>query len=245
MHIFRKFIDKAQFDFSFPYSLVALFVNPFYIMRKNLYRNIKKYAPLLSGDLLDFGCGSKPYEKLFVNCSKYIGVDIENEGHSHENDRIEYFYDGKKLPFSDNCFDCLFSSEVIEHIDNLSDILVELNRVLKKDGLFLLTTPFVWNENELPHDYARYTSCGLKKILSRHGFKVVRFTKSCNFIEILYQMKAEYFRNNISKLNNPFADRAIQLIIISFISFKGTLLGKLFPEDKSLYGNNIVLCKKI
>lgn len=245
MHILSKIAKKSQFDFSFPFCFIALFINPFYLMRKNLYGSIKKYAPLLTGNLLDFGCGSKPYKKLFKNCSKYIGVDIENDGHSHEDDIIEYYYDGRKLPFERDSFDSVFSSEVIEHIDNIEEILDELNRVLKKGGLFLLTTPFVWNENELPHDFARYTSCGLKKILHRHGFKIIHFTKSSNYIEILYQMKAEYYRTMFSKFNNPIIDRFTQLTIVSFVSIKGVIYGKVFPEDKSLYGNNIVLCKKI
>lgn len=54
---------------------------------------MKKFAPLLKDELLDFGCGSKPYESLFVNVSKYTGVDIENEAHNHSNEKID-FYNG-------------------------------------------------------------------------------------------------------------------------------------------------------
>ena len=134
---------------------------------------------------------------------------------------------------------------MIEHIDNLDDILDEINRVLKAGGLFLITTPFVWNENELPHDYARYTSCGLTKLLHKHGFKVISFTKSCNYIEILYQMKAEYFRHQFAKYNSKFVSRVIQLTVIFFLMVKGIVLGKVMPDNRSLYGNNVVLCKKL
>ena len=53
---------------------------------------------------MDFGCGSKPYKSLF-NVEEYLGVDYYNEGHPHENEQIDVFYDGKNLPFPDNYFD--------------------------------------------------------------------------------------------------------------------------------------------
>ena len=243
MSLIEKVLIKSQFDFSFPYNLIALMTNPFYIMRKNLYVNIKKYAPYLKGNILDFGCGSKPYKNLFANCTDYIGVDIENEGHSHLDDQIDFYYDGITLPFENGQFDNVFSSEVIEHIDNVDHILDEINRVLKSGGLFLLTTPFVWNENELPHDYARYTSCGLEKLLQRHGFKIIHLTKSCNYIEILYQMKAEYYRCH-SSLKGAFIRRLVQLTLIFWTSLKGIFFGRVLLKDYSLYGNNIVVCRK-
>ena len=176
-----KIIEKAQFDYSNKYRWISFLTCPFFIMRKNLYKNIRVYAPALKGTVLDFGCGAKPYRKLFKNCTSYIGVDINNVGHIHKDENIDYYYDGKKLPFENNQFDNVFSSEVIEHIDNLDDIFDEINRVMKKGGYFLVTTPFVWNENEIPNDYCRYSSVGIKKMLNKHGFSVV----SCSGLPIL------------------------------------------------------------
>ena len=34
---------------------------------------INKFAPQIKGSVLDFGCGSKPYENLFINSDEYIG----------------------------------------------------------------------------------------------------------------------------------------------------------------------------
>ena len=50
--------------------------NAFYFIRKGLYKKIKQYAPELQGKLMDFGCGSKPYQSLFTNAAEYIGVDF-------------------------------------------------------------------------------------------------------------------------------------------------------------------------
>jgi len=52
----------------------------------------------LSGKLLDFGCGRKPYKHLF-SFDEYIGLDIVESGHNHEDEEIDVYYDGTKIPF--------------------------------------------------------------------------------------------------------------------------------------------------
>src|SRR5829696_811037 len=143
--------------------------NAFYFIRNELYKKIKQYAPQLTGKLLDFGCGSKPYQSLFTNVSEYIGLDYEGAGHSHANERIDVFYNGKTIPFPDAYFDSVFSSEVFEHLFNLEEMIPELKRVMKEQAILFITCPFVWNEHEVPVDYARYTQFALKHLLERNG----------------------------------------------------------------------------
>ncbi len=159
-------------------GFIGIFINPFFFIRRGLVNGIRKYSKQLDGNLLDFGCGSKPYKKFF-NVEKYYGVDIIDRGHPHEQEleEIDVYYDGKRLPFKDEAFDSLFSSEVFEHIFNLEDILNELRRVLKKEGRALFTVPFVWDEHEIPYDFGRYSSYGIKHLLEKNGFKVIRFGK--------------------------------------------------------------------
>ena len=143
-----------------------------------MYKKIRQFAPQLQGRLLDFGCGTKPYRGLFTNVSEYIGLDFENEGHSHRNENIDVMYDGKTIPFADKHFDSVFSSEVFEHIFNLEQMIPELNRVMKKGAKLFVTCPFVWNEHELPNDYARYTQFALRHLLEKMVLKFWCRTKA-------------------------------------------------------------------
>ena len=63
--------------------------------------------------MLDFGCGSKPYKNLF-KVKEYVGLDTEESGHNHRNEEIDVLYNGKQIPFVDNSFDSLFSSQVFK-----------------------------------------------------------------------------------------------------------------------------------
>lgn len=239
-------IKKAQFDFSYPLNIIALFTNPFYFVRKNLYRNIKYFSKYLNGKLMDFGCGAKPYEKLFVNCTKYVGVDIEVSGHNHANENIDVYYDGVTLPFKDGEFDSAFSSEVFEHVNNIGSILDEINRVLKKGGRMLVSTPFLWNEHEIPYDYYRYTSYGITKLLEEHGFKILKLKKSTSYVEMIFQMRMEYLRSwRDEHIRQPKLRHFFHRLIIAPVAIVGLITSIIFPKNWSLYGDTIILCKKV
>ena len=68
--------------------------------------------------------------------------------------------------------------EVIEHVFNIDEVLTEIFRVLKPNGLFLGTLPFVCEEHEIPYDFARYSSYGIRHILSKNNLPVLEFVKS-------------------------------------------------------------------
>ena len=223
--------------------------NPFYFIRRQLLEKVQEYAPQLSGKLLDFGCGSKPYQSLFTNVSEYIGLDYEGEGHSHINENVDFFYDGKKIPFADQTFDSVFSSEVFEHIFNINEILPEINRVLKKGGKILITCPFVWNEHEVPTDYARYTRFAIKHLLEKYGFVILSLDKSGDFATTISQMRmvyvSEHFIPSIpllgkSKFFRTSVAPGFYFIMNSWFCFKHWLL----PKRKDWYLNNIVLAQK-
>ncbi len=241
----KERIIESQFDFSFRNRWFAFWTCPFYFVRKNLYVNIKRLAPRLSGSIMDFGCGAKPYKNLFSKCTSYIGVDIETSGHDHTGEKIDVFYDGKTLPFDDESFDNIFSSEVYEHVENIDEIIGELHRVLKPNGLMLLSAPFVWNEHEIPYDFHRFTSFGIAKLLEKNGFEVVDSSKSTSYIEIIYQMKAEYYRNLFKNVRSSLLKWFLQITLISFQTLKGIIIGSILPKRWSFYGDNVVLCRKI
>jgi len=54
--------------------------------------------------------------------------------------------DATKLPFDDNTFDCVVTSEVLEHIQDDVSVISELHRVLKPGGSLGVTVPSWWPE---------------------------------------------------------------------------------------------------
>jgi SAM-dependent methyltransferase len=219
--------------------------HPFYFVRTGLKEGVLKFAPQLSGRMMDFGCGSKPYRIAF-NVTEYIGVDYENPGHPHTNEQIDVFYDGKSIPFPDGHFDSILCSEVFEHIFNLKEILRELYRVLKPGGKMLITCPFVWNEHEVPHDFARYTRFALESMINETGFKIVEFHKAGNFITTIFQLITLYF---FTVFKGPwrkvfFLRWFYKVFCFLLPNLIGVIANRIFVKNDSIYQNNIVLIIK-
>ncbi|MCS7004615.1 MAG: class I SAM-dependent methyltransferase [Cytophagales bacterium] len=226
---------------SFQPDFFSIWLNPFYFIRKELFVSIKNYAPMLSGKLLDFGCGRKPYRHLF-SVDEYIGIDIETSGHSHENSQVDIFYDGKHIPFPNATFDCVFCSEVIEHVFEPDAVLKEIHRVLKPNALGLFTVPFAWSEHEQPYDYGRYTSFGIKYLFEKNGFEVIKHQKTGNFIKVIFQLSMLYGHLLFPK--NKIISTLLNVVCISPIAILGIFLSWLLPANQDLYFNNIVLVRK-
>jgi SAM-dependent methyltransferase len=237
-----KFSTIISREIFFP-SLLGAFIHYAYFCRKNLYKCLSKYFDKVNGEILDFGCGSKPYKSEFRNVSQYIGVDIENEGHSHINENIDFFYDGKKLPFESEEFDAVFTSEVLEHVTNIENSLSEIKRVLKPNGQLLLSIPFVFPEHEMPFDFRRLTVSGMQQILTEFGFEIIAIEKSGTFVEAVAQLMMLYL-HDLLYTNNRYVNVIINLFFISPVCLTGILLNVILPTNKSLYLNTIVLAQK-
>ena len=224
-------------------SPISILINPLFLIRRGLSRGIRRNAGELKGVMLDFGCGSKPYRDFFA-VDKYIGLDISESGHDHAGESIDVFYDGKRIPFESGFFDAIFSSEVFEHVFNLDDILTEVNRVLKSGGTMLITLPFIWEEHEKPYDFARYTSFGIKHLLEKHGFEVIRLEKSTNDIETVFQVWINYLVLHVL----PQAPKLQMLSILFFVfplNLLAILLSAILPRNFDFYHNNIVVARKL
>lgn len=234
---FLEFVLRQSFQ---PVWLGFL-VNPLYLLRRPLFLKLKQLAKKGHGQLLDFGCGRKPYENLF-HVNQYLGVDVEVSGHDHSRSKVDVFYRGNRLPFDDQQFDCVVSFEVLEHVFNPHEIVPELNRVLKNDGLILVTVPFCWNEHEAPFDYARYSSFGLVHLLESNGFELIEVHKTGRFPEVIAQLIILYFFEFFRKWGK--IGHAVTLLFSVPLSVLGIFFGFVLPRNPSLYFNVVLLARK-
>jgi len=97
---------------------------------------------------LDMGCGDGYGTSLlsFHNRS-LIGIDIDEKVVLRAQKRYGNYncrfvrYNGWTIPFLDDTFDAVVSFHVIEHVRDDARFISEIYRVLKKSGIFILTTP--------------------------------------------------------------------------------------------------------
>ncbi len=116
--------------------------------------------------VLDFGCGAMPY-RAFVeqHGAEYVGADFEAGA------MVRIDADGR-LPVADDSMDAVISVQVLEHVRDLDLYLNEAARVLKKDGVLLLSTHGTWLYHPHPEDHRRWTRTGLVHDVETRGFRV-------------------------------------------------------------------------
>ncbi len=123
-----------------------------------VFRNRMKYALNMANPVnkvvLDIGCGAgfMAYN-LSENGGKTIACDLRtklNKSNAVFNNflscpKIEFNNaDIFHLPFKSKSFDIIYALDMLEHLENVELALIEIKRVLKKDGLLIVSIP---NEN--------------------------------------------------------------------------------------------------
>ena len=146
------------------------FFNPLRLEQQSIHDALHQAQEFFEGMLLDLGCGEQPYLSLIqAKSRRYVGVD-HNTSYKKPPDVCA---DSLRLPFKDNTFDTVLSTQVIEHVTSPFEMIREAVRILKPGGHLVLTAPQVWPLHEEPNDYFRYTKYGLAALAEASNLKVV------------------------------------------------------------------------
>ena len=100
----------------------------------------------------------------------------------------DYLCDVAQLPIDDHSFDVVILAEVLEHVPDPEVVLHEAFRVLKRGGLFLMSTPFMIPIHLEPSDYRRFTDQYFMEVLARTGFSEIVVEKQGLFFSVMAHM---------------------------------------------------------
>ena len=152
-----------------------------------------------SGKILDFGCGTYPYFLINTDFKEKYGIDPSINLNLSNNKNISLLkekIEGKKIPFKDNYFDVITMLAVFEHIDpeKMNFILSEIRRVLKLNGILIITTPSPWSDKllHLMGEIGLISSEEIHEHKTHYGMsKIVDILKESGFRES--NIKSGYF----------------------------------------------------
>lgn len=105
--------------------------------------------------ILDLGSGGRLLH------SDIVSVDIENKGN------ISLVCSASHLPFSTCIFQLIISTAVLEHVQDFSRTVSEIERCCCMGGLIYVEIPFLQTYHAHPHDYRRLTLPGLEQAFSK------------------------------------------------------------------------------
>jgi ubiquinone/menaquinone biosynthesis C-methylase UbiE len=173
------------------------------------------------GKILDIGCGSgyilHEIRKHFPNSDLY-GVDLESKSidlaKKITNEKYQVA-NAEKLSeyFEKEFFDCVISTDVMEHIENYKENISEVYKILKPGGIFYVYTPSIngilskskmadlyhQNSKSLMYDQRYFTNQGLANDLKDANFKIIENFQHNFFAQEIITQLIKFFLKFIKK----------------------------------------------
>ncbi len=191
----RLYHDKKAYHWDYIKSR-----NAFYIQHTKIILNL--VGEFGRGKIIDIGCGDGYItSQVFRKFKEVVGEDISKEAikiAKRKNSKISFVVATcTNLPFSDNSFDTVVASEIIEHVDhNYGKMLLkESRRILRPHGKIIISTlnlsnPFMKflqvTHKNIEH-LKEYTTREFAELISTH-FKIIHLNSGVSlpfFIPII------------------------------------------------------------
>ncbi|OGZ32597.1 MAG: hypothetical protein A3I88_02540 [Candidatus Portnoybacteria bacterium RIFCSPLOWO2_12_FULL_39_9] len=157
-----------------------------------LKRQIEKYSHYIKGKVLDVGAGKTSRYRDLFDCREYIKMDIE------KSDNIDIVGQAENIPFENNTFDSIICTQVLGDVEDIFEAIKECYRVLKPNGMILLTESMVEEIHNKQRDSWRFTRLGMKRLFKKAGFKIIILSRRGGFFSIKAQINTRYL---IDKFN--------------------------------------------
>lgn len=139
------------------------------IFRSLFYSRLRKLK--VQGSVLDLGSGEKARYLRFNNLKN---LEITTIGLEEDRFKPSITHNlEEKLPIGKEHFDNIFAFNILEHIYNHKQLIVECYRVLKKDGHIFIVVPFLVRIHADPNDFFRYSKSSLHNLLKEARFQIV------------------------------------------------------------------------
>ncbi|MCX7858349.1 MAG: methyltransferase domain-containing protein [Deltaproteobacteria bacterium] len=243
-NLFRKFHEK---DIEL---MEKISITPFYSGFWNRFRidkAIRQVAPRAHGVLLDVGCGIKPYQKAFQPYVKhYIGLEYSPKT-VYRGHKADIFGDAMNLPFADASIDTILCTEVLEHLPRPWEAIAEFYRVLRPNGILIITAPFFFPIHD-KLDFFRYTPKGISSLMKQNGLEVEEIKPlSGTGVTLALLFNLYWFEIGFmwTKWLYPFGIvlRPILLLFCLIVNVFGWVLEKVLPSEHMSF-NHLTVAKK-
>jgi SAM-dependent methyltransferase len=123
------------------------------------------------GKILEIGGGAGwQAAELARRGMDVTSVDLAGNPYAAESVWPVMEYDGRNLPFADSSFDAVFSSNVLEHVEHVEELLAEISRVVRPGGVsvHLMPTP-AWRLLTILTHYPWLVLMTLRGVTGRRG----------------------------------------------------------------------------
>ena len=196
IELYDTYYQKPEWWFKFRYDTQ--------VKRKtclHLFKLAKDVVSNLRVLEIGFGSGAVLFS-LDTSCELY-GIEISHSAIERATRKARVLgykaFDFKlasneALPYSDELFDVVFASHVVEHVEYDNKLMSEIRRVLRPDGVAVILIPINEKYND-PNHYRRYTSSQFEKLSEDCSFRILHKLENellFHFVEKFYFEEYNY-----------------------------------------------------
>jgi SAM-dependent methyltransferase len=146
-----------------------------WLANHKIIRALERVRPWVHGTLVDIGCGSKPFARIFHGHVRHSwGIDLP-DSRSLGGTRPDVFARGEALPFRDASIDAVLGTSLLSYVLEPGRLLREAHRVLRPGGTLILEFTQMAPLYDAPRDYYRFTRYGAEYLLRQAGFEPIEF----------------------------------------------------------------------
>jgi len=146
----------------------------------------RQFARLSPGIVLDAGSRDSPYRR-FIPHTKYLRLDIDKRSEP------DICCDLHNIDWEADYFDTVIMTEVLEHLYDPQKAIDNIHRILKPNGVCILSTRFMFPYHPDPKDYYRFTQDSLSYLF--RNFRRTEIHHHGNRVQVMWQTI------NIGKVN--------------------------------------------
>ena len=170
---------------------------------KHFIRNVSE-MPELVAPIYEFGSRrmigqeESAIVRHMFNIESYVGADyIDGLG-------VDVVLDIRAIDLPDSSIGTFICTEVLEHVDRPFEAMKEIFRVLKDDGLLVLTAPMNLEIHGSPFDYWRFTPQGFEVLLEGFEFKKISYGGKENFPDTIVALACKSKSIDVAAINVVF-----------------------------------------
>lgn len=217
--------------------------------------------------VLDAACGTGYGTALLAQTAqKVCGIDISEEAISYAKsnysaENVDFTVANiEKLPFENDFFDVVVSFETIEHVDaqKQEKFLCEVKRTLKKDGIFIISTPnkdVYKNRGENHFHVSEFSFVEFKSFLEKRFKNVKMFSQKLEIGNIISSdnVKSAHFKGCLKPENSDYvialcSEQSLPENLNNVVNFYnenkyGHLMNWAIENHERNEKNNAVICE--